>query len=244
VASDTQYSFSLSPLLDQERLAREYKESGRVQLAPFLSDADASLLLDHLRGREDWRLVLNARERVFEIDREGQAALKPSERAAMEKLIYAEAANGFQYRFESVRVPDDEAARQASATMLDAFASFMSSDEVLRLLRAVTGSPAIVFADAQATCYSQGHFLNRHDDDVPGKHRLAAYVLGLTRAWDPDWGGLLLFHRSAGASEALNPAFNVLNIFAVPQPHSVTIVAPFAAAARYSVTGWLRMKRP
>jgi Rps23 Pro-64 3,4-dihydroxylase Tpa1-like proline 4-hydroxylase len=36
----------------------------------------------------------------------------------------------------------------------------------------------------------------------------------------------------------------VLNIFAVPQPHSVTIVAPFAAAARYSVTGWLRMKRP
>ena len=35
------------------------------------------------------------------------------------------------------------------------------------------------------------------------------------------------------------PRFNALNVFAVPQPHSVSIVSPFAVGARYSVTGWL-----
>jgi Rps23 Pro-64 3,4-dihydroxylase Tpa1-like proline 4-hydroxylase len=234
--------FSLHPQLNPGELASEFRRCGRVQLSPFLAEADAKLLLDHLRSRTDWRLVLNAGDRVFEIDRPGQAALNQEQRQAMEALVNAEARDGFQYRFESVRVPDDERQRAASATLLDAFATFMSSEEVLRLLRLVTGKPAISFADAQGTCYSPGHFLNRHDDDVEGKQRQAAYVLGLTESWNADWGGLLLFHDWKNSGVALMPEFNVLNIFAVPQPHSVTFVAPFAAHARYSITGWLRTK--
>ncbi len=47
-----------------------------------------------------------------------------------------------------------------------------------------------------------------------------------------------MFHRADGhIAEALTPSFNALNLFAVPQPRSVSMVAPFAAARRYSVTG-------
>ena len=64
-------------------------------------------------------------------------------------------------------------------------------------------------------------------------------VFGLTRHWRPDWGGLLLFHDDDGQIDlGLVPAFNVLNLFAVPREHSVSVVAPFAAEPRLTITGW------
>ena len=101
----------------------------------------------------------------------------------------------------------------------------------------MTGAADIAFADAQATAYAPGDFLTAHDDNVAGKARRAAYVLGLTPGWRTDWGGLLLFHRD---STAWVPRFNTLNLFGVPQPHSVSQVASFAGNRRYAVTGWLR----
>jgi SM-20-related protein len=38
----------------------------------------------------------------------------------------------------------------------------------------------------------------------------------------------------------LVPSFNTLDLFAVPQRHSVSIVTPSAQHRRYAVTGWLR----
>ena len=59
--------------------------------------------------------------------------------------------------------------------------------------------------------------------------------------WRADWGGALQFFGPDGnVSEAFTPAFNVLNVFKVPAVHSVAMVAPFAGASRYSITGWLR----
>ena len=63
----------------------------------------------------------------------------------------------------------------------------------------------------------------------------------MTPDWREDWGGHLNFFDGAGNIEqGFKPAFNVLNIFAVPAAHSVGLVAPFAARHRYSITGWLR----
>jgi Rps23 Pro-64 3,4-dihydroxylase Tpa1-like proline 4-hydroxylase len=59
--------------------------------------------------------------------------------------------------------------------------------------------------------------------------------------WRLEWGGLLLFHGSDGNVErGLVPAFNSLNLFAVPRMHSVSEVTRAAAYRRYSITGWLR----
>ena len=129
--------------------------------------------------------------------------------------------------------------------MLDAFAQFLSAPATLQVLQTITGLDDIDFADAQATNYRRGDFLTAHDDEVAGKNRRAAYVFGLTPAWRTEWGGLLLFHDASGdVTQGLAPRFNCLNIFAVPQLHSVSQVASYAAAGRLSVTGWLRAISP
>jgi Rps23 Pro-64 3,4-dihydroxylase Tpa1-like proline 4-hydroxylase len=238
-------AFELHPSLDPGASQAAFAATGRVQLSPFLKEGCARALLDHVQARDDWRLVLNAGAKVFEIDRPGQAAMTPAQRERMEAMVAAAARSGFQYRFESVRVPDEEAARAERGSLLDRFASFMSSEPVLELLRSIVQAPDISFADAQATSYGPGHFLTAHDDAVEGKQRRAAYVFGLTQDWRAEWGGLLMFHDPAGDVErAFLPRMNVLNLFAVPAQHSVSLVAPSAAAPRYSVTGWLRAGAP
>ena len=233
--------FALHPDLDPEPLRAEFAAHRRVQITPFLSDDAAAALREHLATREDWRLVLNAGEKVYEIDRAGQAALTPQQRTELERRVAAAAERGFQYRFESIRAPDGQPEREKSGTLLDQFALFMSSPDLVSLLQRVTGSLDVDFADAQATCYGPGHFLTVHDDDVEGKGRRAAYVFGLTEGWRAEWGGLLLFHDTAGNIErGFTPAFNSLNLFAVPQAHSVSYVTPLAPRKRISVTGWLR----
>ncbi|WP_287888815.1 2OG-Fe(II) oxygenase family protein [Blastomonas sp.] len=66
-------------------------------------------------------------------------------------------------------------------------------------------------------------------------------MLGLTPQWRLEWGGQLLFHGEQGTiSHGEMPGFNTLDVFAVPQRHSVSEVTRAAAYRRYAVTGWLR----
>ncbi|HEY0147827.1 MAG TPA: 2OG-Fe(II) oxygenase family protein [Allosphingosinicella sp.] len=236
-----QLPYRLSPALDAELLAGRFAATGRLHVADFLAPEDAERLHAYLRASQDWRLVVNQAEKLFELDRAAQAALTSEARGRLTAAVHAAARYGFQYQYESIRVPDEEEARLAAPDPLNLFAAFLSSPAVIDLLRRITGCEGIQFADAQATAYGLGHFLTAHDDEVAGKNRFAAYVFNLTPRWRIDWGGLLAFQRGDGhVAEAFTPSFNALNLFRVPQPHCVTMVAPFAAARRYSVTGWLR----
>lgn len=233
--------FSLAPSIDVETLAERFARTGRVQIAPFLDEADATALAAHLLARDDWRQVMNAGEKVYESVPAVLATLTDAQRARLEEVMNAAARDGFQYRYQSIRVPDDVAARAALDDPLAAFARFMASAPLLDLLARVTGAPDINFADAQATNYDKGNFLTGHDDGVAGKNRRAAYVFGLTSRWRAEWGGLLLFHGGdGGIAEGYVPAFNTLSLFAVPQQHSVSQVTPWAGGPRLSITGWLR----
>ena len=85
-----------------------------------------------------------------------------------------------------------------------------------------------------------GHFLTSHDDGTDAEDRVAAYVIELTQDKRTDWGGLRQIHNAAGnVSLALKPGFNTMYVFNVPQMHSLSYVAPFAAGPRYAITGWL-----
>ena len=233
--------FALNPRLDPKAFATDFAASGRLHIPAFLDPDCAEAFHRQLRERQDWSLIVNQGERSFDLDRAAQAAMTAEQRAALDEAVHAGARYGFQYRYEAIRVPDETEARAASADPVLAFAAFLSSPSVVEFLRQVTGKTGIDFADAQATAYGPGHFLTAHDDAIEGKNRHAAYVFNLTHNWRADWGGLLLFHGDDGHVErAFTPSFNALNLFAVPQPHSVSLVAPFAANRRYSVTGWLR----
>lgn len=232
---------ALNPALDATALARRYAERGRLHIPDLLATESAEALHAMLRARADWRQVMNSGDRLIELDRPTRAAMTDAQRRALDDAVYAGARGGFQYRYESIRVPDDEVARAASDDPLARFASWWSGGPVRDFLRAVTGEDAVAFADAQGTAYAPGDFLTGHDDAFHGKERVAAYVLGLTPTWRPEWGGLLLFHGADGITvEGAAPRFNTLNLFRVPQLPSVTEVTRAAAYRRYSITGWLR----
>jgi len=61
----------------------------------------------------------------------------------------------------------------------------------------------------------------------------------LTRAWEPDWGGLLHFTDATGrVIDTVVPRFNSMAVFRVPAPHFVSMVTNYARANRVTVTGW------
>jgi SM-20-related protein len=233
--------FEVNPRLDVDSLAKAYASERRVQIRDFLEPSCAELLFAHLKAETRWKLIFNQGDKLFEIARTDHGAIDDERKRQLDLAVYKGARAGFQYRFENIRVPDSAEDRSASGSLLDAFGAFLSSDAVLSLLKRIIGDERINHADAQATAYAPGHFLTTHDDEVAGKSRRAAYVLNLTPAWSVDWGGLLLFTSADGLVErAIAPTFNALNLFSVPQPHCVSMVAPFAPNRRYSITGWLR----
>lgn len=220
--------------------AAHFARYGWVQLDGFL-DADSARRTEaHLRGREDWNQHLNQDDKIFELDRATRAGLSDERRAALDRAVYANARDGFQYRFEGIRVPDPPA--EVPADPLGEFARLMNAPDTLALLRGISGRAAIAFADAQATLYSPGDFLTTHDDNVAGKNREAAYVFSLNPRWRMEWGGLLLLNDPDGSARALMPGMNRLTLFAVPRLHSVSVVTAAAARPRLSITGWLRSR--
>lgn len=231
----------LNPDLDVAAYRESYRTNGRVRIGGLLVPDDAAWLHDYLDAQEDWWHLINTPDGVLEFDRSERARMGAKRRKALDDTVFEGARTGFQYRYEGLRVPDDPDELESDDDGLDAFARLMSSVPMLTMLRRITGHDAITFSDGHATAYGPGDFLTGHDDDVAGKNRLAAYVFGLTPVWRPEWGGILMFHESVGVVVTGHvPSFNTLDLFAVPQRHSVSIVTPSAPHRRYAVTGWLR----
>ena len=234
--------FAINPALDPARFAPQFIGRGRVHLPDFLVPPAAEQVHRYLAQSAEWSLVLHDGTNVREATPEQRRHADEIWEREMAAFAYARAREGFEFLYEHRRVADDPRERAADPSPVARFVDFLNSSVFLEFARRLTGQTDIVRADAQATRYRPGDFLTQHDDfDKTGrKLRRAAYVFNLTPRWQPDWGGQLQFIGPDGhVTEAWVPRFNALNLFAVPQPHSVSIVAPFAVGARYSVTGWL-----
>lgn len=221
--------------------ARTYAATGRVRLEPVLAPAAAQTLATSLGDDAPWSRVLNQGDKLWDLDRAMLAELGPEQCAALVDAVHAQARDGFQFHYNSIRVSEAAEERGARGWPLDRLVDALNSPRWLALFRTLTGTPDIRLVDGQATRYEAGHFLTAHDDAVAGKNRVAAYVLSLTPDWRTEWGGMLQFHDTAGdLTCALKPRFNALHVLRVPQKHSVSYVAPFAGRPRLSITGWLR----
>lgn len=232
--------------IDAAAAAAAFARDGHVRLQPFLAEDAAIACLSEMKHREDWVQVVNSGAKVFDLSRAVRAAMSAEQREGLEQAVLAGAQSGFQHRYEALRLPDGNqpAPPEAPAdSLISGWPAFLSSGPVRDLLRQISGAADIDFADGQATAYSPGDFLTGHDDDVPGKHRRAAYVFSLNPVWRVEWGGLLLFHDDAQRVRGVAPAFNSLDLFAVPQMHSVSMVTGSVPSRRYSITGWLRAIR-
>jgi SM-20-related protein len=234
-------AFTLDPRLPLPALAHAFQVKRRLHIAGFLAEQSAKAMHDVLLAETPWQVSTNSGDRHIDLGRVQIEAMTPGQIATAAGLVTRGAGAGFQYLFDSFSLTDAADQGKPLSAGLQAVLDFFTGQAFLAFARMVTGDDRIDFADCQATLYRPGHFLTRHDDDVPGKGRLYAYVANLTPAWRADFGGLLAFLGHDGhLDEAFTPAFNALNIFAVPAPHLVSWVAPFAPHGRLSVTGWLR----
>mgnify|MGYP003633283641 CR=1 FL=1 len=238
--------FALQPELDPAVLAKMFGAAGRLQVTDFLHPDSAAALLKDLAACREWRLAVNQGDRILDFREEDVAAWSAEKRAALDRAVILGGRDRFQYRYETIRLPKEgDPSGSGAPPLLKQFVEFLCSSEIMAFMRQVTGADDIAFADAHASRYKSGHFLTTHDDEMEDMGRRAAYVLNLTPRWRPDWGGLLQFYDSRGnVVRGFTPAFNSLNIFKVPQPHSVSWVTPLAAHPRYAVTGWLRAGEP
>jgi hypothetical protein len=242
--SQTEVAVALSPDLDVDTLRAAFARNSRLQIRNLLDDASAERLARALETHDAWSLTANCSGEVFEMPLARLAELGADERARIEAATADGAVEQMQYLFDTWRVGFFVDRGERSGHPIEAFYDFLNSAPFLDFVRAVTDDKRPAFCDGQATRYRPGHFLTAHDDTSKGKNRLCAYVMNFTRHWRRDWGGLLQFYGADGnVEEAYTPAFNTLNLFAVPMVHAVSYVAPYAQCERLSVTGWVR-ERP
>lgn len=235
----------IDPQHDPAGLAAAYREQGRLQVRDFLTSDSAREIESLLGDRTLWGLCFNQGDHVAGLRAEDVASLTRDKWGQITQAVAAGARDGFQFFYRYYPLFTDYFDASRPPVPLFQVFEFINSAPFIGFMREVTGHPDIVWADAHATCFEAGQFLMRHNDEMPGAHRRAAYVLNFTRDWRPDWGGFLQFFDGNGDVErAFRPLFNAINLFEVPRDHSVEAVSPFAQGRRLSVTGWLRADQP
>ena len=231
----------LNPQLDREKLKQDFAKERRLRieefLAPGLAERVAELVPQHL----PFKIHCSIEGKNQSISQAEMAAMSDEEKRALNTKILSAASLGEGFLYCGYRLEDAKNTNSEELKFLHQLFEFINSEEVLSLIRYITGNDKIDTADAHYTRYTPGQFLTRHQDIIAGKNRRFAYVLSFTQNWHPDWGGLLQYYLADGTpEETWVPKFNTLTIFDTKYIHAVSCVAPYAAAARISLTGWFQ----
>lgn len=234
----------LNPQLDLEGIRARLADTGRVAIADALLPEAAEALYACLSEEIPWRLSCydnrrESSERALKLTPADLAAMTPQQRQALQQEVMRQARDRFQYVYQSFDLVEGFRSGETPDLFAYRVMEFMAGDAFFDFARDITGDAEINRVDGHATRYGPGHFLKLHADESPFERRRFAYVLGVTRDWHPDMGGLLHFLDEDGAvCETFTPSFNTLTIFRVPAPHVVSYVSPWVTGERLSITGW------
>ena len=210
---------------------------GRLRIAPAVDPAAAEALREELTRSTLWVRTMRQGNTERELDAATLAALAPPHLTALENLSRQGDDTVFRFLHDAIRIPKDSQGRRERGTLLDACSEALNAPAMLDLIGELTGTEVRSFR-GDATRYLPGHFLTTHNDGRRHGKRVLAFVLNLSD-WHIDWGGLMLFHDDFGDAKcAWTPRFNSVNLFSVPQFHSVSCVTPLARAPRLTVSGW------
>ena len=227
--------------LDVAALADAYQQAKRLQVHDILMPESAEQVFSCLANDTPWGLVYNNGKDVIELSNEAAGKLSPEDMKDIYRGVYARAKDQYQFIYHYYPILTSYKSGQNREFFLHRVLEFLNSEPVLAFMREFTGISEIIKADAQATWFRPNNFLGLHHDEDVDAGRRCAYVLNLTRTWQPNWGGYLQFFDDKDNVEtALMPLFNVLNVFTVPQPHAVEYVPPQCGGNRFAITGWFR----
>jgi len=235
----------LNPDLDIAALAEEFSVRGRISIRDAFVPAAAQAIHDCLKREVPWRLSWYdnrqpPEERSRKLTADEIRGMGREGWSALQREILSQARDRFQYAYQSFDLLQGYRRGERPGLFLYRLMAFLAGDEFFAFARTLTGDEDIDHVDGHATRYVAGHFLKNHADESPFEQRRAAYVIGMTRDWTADMGGLLMFLDDQGAvQEAYVPGYNTLTVFRVPVPHLVSDVPPWVTAERLAVTGWL-----
>lgn len=227
-----------------DKYRQHYNEQGWVRIPNYLDSEFACLFEQQaMQASKDlqlWQMATLVQGQAFVAKVNDYLNQAPQVRSHFiaELLRFAQQ-NDFQYFYEFIRLLSEQ---QTPPELLVDMAKAIRSPANLEVLKTVVGQQSISQIDAQLTRYKPGHFLKHHCDEVyhSPRTRKVAYVLGLSKDWQPDWGGLLhIQDNNANVRETLIPQFNALTLFRVPTPHFVSQVTNYCPATRLSLAGWL-----
>ncbi len=246
----------LNPELEFTEPMLTLRRTGRVVINNALDQNVAESLYAALRESVHFNLMLR--------DAQGQRAVKdPAAEAHAQGLNAAQqhAADNFAFAYDGYNLIDaylNAGDGHNFAPILRELVQTLNGADFLNFARRLTGDKEIRRIDAQATRYSAGHFLLRHNDLSTTEDRRFAYVINLSKHWRADWGGLLQFFDTPNQTtsaqiaalepkivDSVCPTFNSLTVFQVPQWHCVSPVATFAKPSeaggmRLAITGWMQ----
>ncbi|ANP46230.1 2OG-Fe(II) oxygenase [Candidatus Viadribacter manganicus] len=231
----------LNPNIDPAPYAKAYAADKAVQISNLFEEETANAL-ERVLLNLPWRLICqNEYRETITITQETLAGMSVEARRKLEDGIRQRAAENFGYTYYTY--PMIEAALRGwdPGHPIHALTQFLNSAEFIAFAKEIISEPRITKIDAHASNYQRGHYLTRHVDDGAKKERRAAYTIGFSRNWQPDWGGLLLFlDKKQDVEAGFLPRFNTLTVFDGLRLHSVTSISTFTPSPRLSIAGWFR----
>lgn len=227
--------------LDKDALKQELADQDFIVIQNFLDEQVAERIYKCLNEEVRWELAYRVGNQPMAHTYDQLVALSPDERQQLHGKILEQAKQDYQFSYFRYPMIDAYMNNWTPKLILNDVLESFNSQVSLDFLRELTGDEEVRKVEYQATYYAPGHFLKLHNDNAKaGDDRRYACVVGLTKDWQSDWGGLLQFVDDGKVSLSCTPSFNSCVIFKVPRDHQVSYVAPFATKPRYSLTGWLR----
>ncbi len=222
--------------LHAEPLGEAYRRTGVVQAGDFLEAPAAQAIGDLLPSLPYAIVAPDEGGQTLVINDEVVRRFGEQQVRTFLADTVKRASKGFAFIHRSYALQDEYA--RTGDQPIARVTEFLQGREFLDFAGGIVGE-AVDGVRVQASHYRRGDFLTLHDDSHTRDDRIAAFTLGFTRGWRPDWGGQLLFHDDTGdVVQGFAPRFNMLTVFKVPRAHSVAPVAAYADAPRLSLTGW------
>jgi SM-20-related protein len=227
--------------LDLEAAKAQFAFQRRVHIPQFLAPESAERIHTCLMTETPWGFAYMDGTEARVMHRRELESMTRARSDRVAKTITSQAGQG-QMSFGYFCYPMQEAVAQGwnEGLALHDVLSFLGSEQMLEIIRSISGKATITRAEAQAVLYSHQHFLTINEGTSGGSDKIA-FMLNMTKDWREDWGGYLQFYNKNGdILQGFKPDFNSLTLYAVPQRHSISYVPPYANIGRIAITGWFR----